>query len=99
MTGQLKSTQKGPLIKLHAFSISSKLESLKDECPWLLGNTSASILETRHDSHKLVVDHYQKEGITANVNGLRTGLEMTFQALHESIALRDIAQLGAICEP
>ena len=44
------------------------------------------------------MEQYQKVGLGENTNGLRDGIEMTFETLHQAIVERDLNILGAICE-
>ena len=57
---------------------SSKLTELAANCPWRLGNTNETIIETRPDSQLGAIEIYQKLGLEKNANGLRDGLEMTY---------------------
>ena len=72
----------------------NKFEALAEDCPWRIGNTS-DILQKRDDNR---VYRYHNEGLVNNVNGLRDGLLMTFQAFHGAITQRDTVTLSQTCE-
>ena len=44
------------------------------------------------------MEQYQKVGLVENTNGLRDGIEMTFETLHKAIVERDLSTLSTICE-
>ena len=44
------------------------------------------------------MEQFQKVGLKENTNGLRDGIEMAFETLHQAIVERDLSTLSAICE-
>ena len=72
------------LIGKRYFSNSWKSDSKRsviEHSPWIFGNTDPFLIKPRKDHNAEEVAIYQ-QGLEENVNGLRDGLEMTFNAFH-----------------